>query len=62
MAPRARAKICWHPLSLQQLTPNKFARVVNSILAGQLSLLPGTLRDIGASSIDWRGYRETPRL
>lgn len=32
-------KTRWHPLSLQQLTPNKFTAVVNMILDGQLSIL-----------------------
>lgn len=29
----------WHPLSLQQLEPNKFANIVNQILDGKLSVL-----------------------
>ena len=29
----------WHPLSLQQLEPNKFADIVNRILDGDLSVL-----------------------
>ena len=50
-------KTCWHPLSLQQLTPNKFVGVVNNILSGRFSLLPGTLQGTGNGSADLRGYR-----
>ncbi|MBI5868550.1 MAG: response regulator [candidate division Zixibacteria bacterium] len=32
-------KTRWHPIALQQLTPNKFAVVVNNILEGQVSVL-----------------------
>ena len=34
-----RSKTCWHPLSLQQLTPNQLVGVVNGILAGRLTLV-----------------------
>jgi CheY-like chemotaxis protein len=29
----------WHPLSLQQLEPNRFAKIVNQILDGKLSVI-----------------------
>jgi CheY-like chemotaxis protein len=32
-------KTRWHPVALQQLTPNKFAVVVNNILEGRVSVL-----------------------
>ena len=34
-----RSKTCWHPLSLQQLTPNQLVGVVNGILSGRLTLV-----------------------
>jgi hypothetical protein len=43
-------KTCWHPLSLQQLAPSKFVGVVNSILSGRYSLLPGALRGMGSAT------------
>jgi hypothetical protein len=55
--PVRASKTCWHPLSLQQLTPNKFVGVVNNILSGRFSLLPGTLHGAGNGSADLRGYR-----
>lgn len=42
-------KLIWHPLSLQSLSVNQFARVVNAILSGRISLLHDTLK--GASAI-----------
>jgi len=33
------SKSCWHPLSLQQLAPNRFVRVVNNILKGRDTLV-----------------------
>ena len=48
-APRP-PKTCWHPLSLQQLTPNRFVGVVNDILSGRYSLLRGPLRGTGNGS------------
>jgi len=38
-----RSKDCWHTMSLQQLTPNHFARVVNAILTERFTLVPSCL-------------------
>jgi len=37
--PQREPKTCWHPLSLQQLAPDKFIGIVNNILSGRLSML-----------------------
>lgn len=37
-------KTCWHPLALQQLTPNRLTGVVNGILAGRLTLVSYVLK------------------
>ena len=37
-------KSYWHPLSLQQLTPNQLISVVNGILTGRHTLVSYSLR------------------
>jgi hypothetical protein len=45
---RAPNKMYWHPLSLQQLAPGHFSRVVNSILSERLMLISSWPKRHGA--------------
>jgi len=44
-------KTVWHPLSLQQLPPSRFVRVVNKILDGQYTVVAETPQVVSVSPV-----------
>jgi hypothetical protein len=52
-------KTMWHPLSLQQLPPSQFVRVVNKILDGQYTVVAETPQVASVSPVRrlWQATR-----
>ncbi|MEW5702445.1 MAG: hypothetical protein AB1792_09470 [Candidatus Zixiibacteriota bacterium] len=51
-ANRRKEKVYWHPLSLQQLVPDRFVAVVTGVLDGRYCLGP-SLRNEGPEDGGW---------